>query len=200
MREMERHLMIFNVIAPIYNWFFTRQVRTYRSLIVQNKRLFTIPKAGRVLDLGCGTGALLFCLAEMGYQAVGVDFSLSMLRAAKKSTAGKFIELVHGDVTQGLDFPDKSFDLVLASYVLHGVSSGLRRRFYAEASRLSKGPVLFHDYNKNRRILTDIVEWAERGDYFEFVRHGEDEMRACFQSVERIDVGIQTALYICSPI
>jgi len=198
MREMERHVMIFNVIAPVYNWFFTRQVRAYRSLIAQNERLFTIPNAGRVLDLGCGTGAFLFCLDEMGYKAVGVDFSPSMLRAAKKSTAGKFIELVHGDVTQGLDFPDKSFDLVLASYVLHGVSSGLRERFYAEASRLSKGQVLFHDYNKNRRILTDIIEWAERGDYFEFVRHGEDEMRAYFQSVERIDVGIQTAVYICS--
>lgn len=199
MREMERHVMIFNVIAPVYNWFFTRQVRKYRSLIAQNERLFAIPKAGRVLDLGCGTGAFLFCLAKMGYQAVGVDFSSSMLRAAKKSTAGKFVELVHGDVTRGLNFPDKSFDLDLASYVLHGVSSGLRKRFYAEASRLSKGLVIFHDYNKNRRILTDIVEWAERGDYFEFVHHGENEMRDYFQSVERRDVGFQTALYICSP-
>jgi len=72
--------------------------------------------SGRVLDIGCGTGAFLFCLSENGYQAVGVDFSPSMLRAAKKSTVGKSIELVQGDVTQGLDFPDKSFDLVLASY------------------------------------------------------------------------------------
>ena len=200
MREMERHVMIFNVIAPVYNWFFTRQVRTYRSLIAQNERLFQLPTVGRVLDIGCGTGAFLFCLSENGYQAVGVDFSPSMLRAAKKSTVGKSIELVQGDVTQGLDFLDKSFDLVLASYVLHGISSGLRQQFYAEASRLSNGRVLFYDYNKNRRIFTDIIEWAERGDYFEFVRHGEDEMRACFSSVERIDVGIQTALYICSPL
>lgn len=199
MREMERHLKIFNSIAPVYNWFFTSQVRAYRSLIAQNELLFQIPTAGRVLDIGCGTGAFLFCLAERGYQAVGVDFSPSMLRAAKKSTMGKSIEFVRGDVTQGLDFPDKSFDLVIASYVLHGISSGLRQQFYAEASRLSRDRVLFYDYNKNRRILTDIVEWAERGDYFEFVRHGEEEMRAFFPSVERIDVGIQTALYICSP-
>lgn len=200
MGEMEKHARVFDVIAPVYNWFFYSQVQTYRFLIDQNKRLFQIPTAGRVLDIGCGTGAFLYCLAERGYQAVGVDFSPSMLRAAKKSTRGKLIELVQGDVTQGLDFQDKSFDLVLASYVLHGLSSSLRQRIYAEASRLSRGRILFYDYNQNRRFLTDIVEWAEGGDYFEFVRYGGEEMRAWFSTVERIDVGIQTAFYVCSPL
>lgn len=199
MGELEKHAKVFNLIAPIYNCFFYSQVKKYRSLIEKNERLFKLPTAGKVLDIGCGTGAFLYCLAERGYQTFGVDFSPSMLQAAKRSTRGKSINFIQEDITQGLAFPDKSFDMIFASYVLHGLSSGLRQRIYAEAGRLSRGRILFYDYNQNRRFLTDLVEWAEGGDYFEFVRHGGEEMRAWFPTVEKIEVGIQTALYVCSP-
>src|SRR5262245_27738536 len=36
--------------------------------------------AGRVLDLGCGTGRVLVDLARQGFWPVGVDFSEEMLR------------------------------------------------------------------------------------------------------------------------
>ena len=198
MEELEKHARLFNLIAPVYNVFFGGQVRNYRAILDKYEELLNIPVGGRVLDIGCGTGAFIYCLAERGYRAVGVDFSSSMLRAAKKSTPGRSIELVQGDVTKGLDFPAKSFDLVLSSYVLHGLNSELRQSIYAEASRLSHGRVLFYDYNQKRRFLTDLIEWAEGGDYFGFVRHGEKEMRTHFQAVNRIDVGPQTALYLCS--
>ncbi|RJE47204.1 MULTISPECIES: class I SAM-dependent methyltransferase [unclassified Dehalobacter] len=198
MEELVKHASVFNRIAPIYNWYFRQQVKDYRSLINCYDDLFQIPSAGKVLDIGCGTGALLYSLAERGYLGTGVDFSDGMLRAAKKSTQDRSIAFVQADVTQGLDFPEKSFDLVLAFYVLHGLSSGLRQKIYAEASRLSRGRILFYDYNQKRRLLTDIAEWAEGGDYFEFVRHGADEMKAFFSHVEVIDAGIQTAFYVCS--
>ncbi|HET6898438.1 MAG TPA: methyltransferase domain-containing protein [Vicinamibacteria bacterium] len=49
------------------------------------------PKAGeRILDVGCGTGALLRAIEERepGADAVGVDLSLPMLRAAGAQRAG----------------------------------------------------------------------------------------------------------------
>ena len=198
MEELEKHARIFNLIAPVYNRFFRGQVRNYRSILDKYEELLNIPPGGRVLDIGCGTGAFISCFAERGFQTVGVDFSASMLKAARKSTRGKAIEFVQGDATQGLDLPDNSFDLVLSSYVLHGLSSALRQRIYAEAGRLSRGRILFYDYNQKRRWFTDFVEWAEGGDYFGFVRHGEKEMRTYFNEVKRVDVGPQTALYLCS--
>jgi ubiquinone/menaquinone biosynthesis C-methylase UbiE len=197
MDELEKHARLFNMIAPVYNWFFRRQVQTYRSVLDNYERLLKLPPGGRVLDIGCGTGAFTYSIAERGYQAVGVDFSESMLRAAKKSTRGKSIEFVQGDVTKGLDFPDASFDLVFSSYVLHGLSFELRQRLYAEADRLSRGSIIFYDYNQKRRLFTDLLEWAEGGDYFGFVRHGEKEMKTYFYEVDKIEVGPQTALYIC---
>lgn len=198
MGELEKHARLFNLIAPVYNRFFRGQVRKYRSILDKYEELLNIPPGGRVLDIGCGTGAFVYCLAERGYQAVGVDFSSSMLRAARKSTRGKSIEFVQGDVTKSLDFPDARFDLVISSYVLHGLSSELRRRIYSEAGRLSRGLILFYDYNQKRRLFTDLIEWAEGGDYFGFVRHGEKEMRSYFQYVNKIDVGPQMAIYVCS--
>lgn len=198
MGELEKHARLFNLIAPVYNRFFHGQVQNYRSILDKYEELLAIPPGGRVLDIGCGTGAFVYCLAERGYQAVGADFSSSMLRAARKSTRGKSIEFVQGDVTKGLEFADASFDLVLSSYVLHGLSSELRQRVYTEAGRLSRGRILFYDYNQKRRFFTDLIEWAEGGDYFGFVRQGEREMRTYFDDVNRIDVGPQTALYLCS--
>jgi len=198
LKELEKHARIFNLIAPIYNRFFRGQVRNYHSILDKYEKLLNIPNGGRVLDIGCGTGAFIYCFAERGYQTVGVDFSAAMLKEARKSTRGKAIEFVQGDVTQGLPLRDKSFDLVLSSYVLHGLSSALRQRIYEEAGRLSRGRILFYDYNQKRRWFTDLVEWAEGGDYFGFVRQGEKEMRAYFTEVNRVDAGPQTALYICS--
>lgn len=198
MGELEKHARLFNMIAPIYNRFFRGQVQNYCSILDKYVEQLDIPPGGRVLDLGCGTGAFVYCLAERGYQTVGVDFSSSMLRAAKNSTKGKTIEFVQGDVTKGLDFPDASFDLVLSSYVLHGLSSELRQSIYTEANRLSRGRIVFYDYNQKRALFTDLIEWAEGGDYFGFVRNGEHEMKHNFHDVQRIDVAPQTALYLCS--
>ena len=198
MEELEKHVRLFNLIAPVYNRFFHGQVQNYRSILQKYEKLLNIPPGGRVLDIGCGTGAFVYCLAERGYQVVGVDFSPSMLRAARKSTQGKSIEFVQGDVTMGLGFPDGNFDLVLSSYVLHGLSAELRQRIYAEADRLSRGLVLFYDYNQKRRFFTDFIEWAEGGDYFGFIRQGEKEMRTYFYEVNKIEVGPQVSIYLCS--
>lgn len=80
---------------------------------------------------------------------------------------------MQGDVTKGLDFPDDSFDLVLSSYVLHGLSSELRRRIYSEASRLSRGRILFYDYNHKRRLFTDLIECV-----LEIISSAKEEINA----------------------
>lgn len=76
----------------------------------------------RVLDVGCGTGRLAFALAERCQvkQLVGIDVSPAYIEHANRLNHDPRIVFQLGDVC-ALDFPDHSFDRVLALLVLHFV-------------------------------------------------------------------------------
>lgn len=69
---------------------------------------------GPVLDLACGTGALLDRLAVRGFPAVGVDRSPSMLDGARRQRSHGF-SLVRADA-RALPFADGSFCAVVSTF------------------------------------------------------------------------------------
>jgi methionine biosynthesis protein MetW len=72
-----------------------------------------------VLDLGCGTGDLLFkLLKEKNVQGHGVEIFDQYIYAC----VDKGVPVVHADLDEGLDdYPDKSFDHVILSRTLQVV-------------------------------------------------------------------------------
>lgn len=56
-------------------------------------------RAGRVLDVGCGTGCLAVLLADSGRTVVGVDPARASLEVAKSKDRTGRITWVHGDAT-----------------------------------------------------------------------------------------------------
>jgi ubiquinone/menaquinone biosynthesis C-methylase UbiE len=79
--------------------------------------LATSPAAGRVLDVGCGTGYLLGRLAG-GYPHAraffGVDAAPTMVAVAAATARDDRLRLVIG-VAEALPFPDGAFDLVVST-------------------------------------------------------------------------------------
>jgi ubiquinone/menaquinone biosynthesis C-methylase UbiE len=76
--------------------------------------------AGRVLELGVGTGRIALPLAAAGCTVVGVDISAEMLDKLSHESAvqeGR-IELVHADICD-LPLTAREFDAVTAVHVLH---------------------------------------------------------------------------------
>jgi SAM-dependent methyltransferase len=72
------------------------------------------PRAGeRILDLGCGDGALTIKLAEMGCDVVGVDASAPQIEAARR--LGLDARVKEGE---RLDF-DAEFDAVFSNAAIH---------------------------------------------------------------------------------
>ena len=51
------------------------------------------PGARRVLEVGCGTGHFMECLAERGSVAIGLDRSTAMLREARRRGRGRLLVL-----------------------------------------------------------------------------------------------------------
>jgi SAM-dependent methyltransferase len=73
----------------------------------------------RVLEVGCGPGALTQWLADHGADVTAMDVSPEMVRLATQRTAGR-ARIVTADLAEPLAFAaDASFDLVVASLVLH---------------------------------------------------------------------------------
>lgn len=162
---------------------------------------------GSVLDVGCGTGALCAALLALGLRPTGVDTSPGMLKTAIRNPENRGVEFLSVVAGEALPFPDKSFDISVASYVAHGMGAQERKRMYAEMSRVSRSKVIIYDYNQRKRPLTSLIEWLERGDYFRFIKVAETEMRdcvremgSCFRSVQVIGVGEHAAWYVCEPL
>jgi SAM-dependent methyltransferase len=99
---------------------------------------------GRLLDLGCGDGRLaaLVLDAYPGSRAIGLDFSATMLEAARRRFDGNdAAEVRHHDLDEALDV-DGPFDAVVSSLAIHHVDDERKRALFREvADRLAPGGV-----------------------------------------------------------
>lgn len=188
--------MLFDIISPIYGLFFDYQVKYYSKILSRIKDEVDITQYKKVLDLGCGTGALSYVLQDLGLEITGADPSSGMLKQARKKLKRTQVELVKINPNEKLPFEDSTFDLVIASYVIHGLKPKEREELYKELCRVSKGKIIFHDYNENRSLLTDIAEFLENGDYFNFIKVAKLEMKKHFKDVRIVNVDKKAAWYI----
>lgn len=190
---------LFDRIAPVYGLFYGFQERYYQGVLekVADSGCVDWGDVGRVLDVGCGTGALCSTLHDLGLSVTGADPSAGMLAQARQKLRYKPVELLHIAPQKPLPFPDHSFDMVIASYVAHGLTAEARQDLYREMRRLSKKFCVIHDYNQNKRLLTSVVEYLEGGDYFNFIQVVEQELSAFSSHLKTIQVGPRAAWYVC---
>lgn len=72
----------------------------------------------RVLDAGCGGGAHAAALLDRGVILTGIDSSAGLLEIAQRRLEGR-ARLLVADLNEPMPFDDGSFDLILASLVMH---------------------------------------------------------------------------------
>ncbi|WP_433945840.1 class I SAM-dependent methyltransferase [Paenibacillus sp. SN-8-1] len=72
-------------------------------------------KNERILDLGCGTGDLTSQIAESGAQVKGIDYSASMIEAAKKKYPNLEFKVSNGENFTA----EEHYDAVFSNAALH---------------------------------------------------------------------------------
>ena len=104
-------------------------------------------EGARVLDIGCGTGMHLERYARDGCRVAGIDLSPAMLRIARRRLGGD-ADLREANALE-MPFEDASFEVVLASLVLHEHSPEHRLAILAQMKRVMKpdGRMLIVDFH-----------------------------------------------------
>jgi len=137
-----------------------------------------IPKHGRWLDLGCGSGALALEWAGQGRTGVytGLDFSASLLEEARQGLLGvahpgleiNFLPANLGDPNWPAGLSGQTFDGVLAFASLHHIPGDELRLSILRQTRalLPAGGLFFHSewqFQNSPRLLARVLPWQAAG-------------------------------------
>ena len=183
-----RHLDLFEWIAEPYAWFYGFQRKHYKRVI----EAMALKPHSKILDLGAGTGAMA-SLLSVDHDVLAVDGSKAMVRVMRRLNPDMRVDQL--DITQELPFEDKQFDVVLTSFVLHGLKAKDRLHVLSEMKRVAD-LVIVYDYYGKRHLFTDIVEFVEQGDYFNFMKQFNGEFKSFFPEHAIFPINSGSALYI----
>jgi len=127
-----------------------------------------IKKGQRVIDLGCGTGALTLRAAQKGAKVKGIDINPQMLETAQKWAD-------EGDLTQNVELCEmgvaelgseekESYDVVMSGLCFSELAEDELNYTLKQIRRLLKsgGLLLIADEVKSKSISKKILNWWVR--------------------------------------
>ena len=163
--------------CALYRMFSYDGKRQLARQIVEGTAAFVkLPAGGRILDVGCGSGALTIACAKgnPACQALGVDlwrgvYASFSQRICEENAAAEGVtntEFQPGDALK-LDFPDESFDAVTSNYVYHNIPKVPGQTMLEETLRVLKKGGVF--------AIHDIMERGKYGDMEAFAAKLRDE-------------------------
>ncbi|MCF6241945.1 MAG: class I SAM-dependent methyltransferase [Bacteroidales bacterium] len=189
-----RHQQIFNLIAPFYSALDKQVKKGFGKAIKQVLEEVDL-KNKSVLDLGTGPGAWAALFKKYGAEKVhGIDFAEKMIHRAQKRYAPQITFSVD-DATNLVKFEDNSFDIVTASFMLHGFGRDYREKILKEMKRIARELIIVNDYYGKTPLIAQILEYFEKSDYKNFKETFCDELKIFFPLVKRKKASWGTSVY-----
>ena len=147
---------VYDKLAAVYDLIFGPTLHPGRLQAIKRMGI----KAGdRILEVGVGTGINVLLYPAQS-EVVGIDFSASMLdkareRVAKKGVRG--VRLLEMDAAD-LKFPDGSFDIVYAPYLISVVPDPVRVAHEMHRVCRPGGKVIFLNHFRSPNAILSRIE------------------------------------------
>lgn len=121
----------------IFNYYLQKRIKFIRSICAKTSL--------KILDVGCGTGTLIYYLSKYGYDVWGIDNSSKMVEIASQKLPGRIKKC---DMLY-IDFENESFDMVISIVSLHHLG----------------------DYRKVKRAISEMVRVTKKSGYILIWEH-----------------------------
>lgn len=162
------------------------RIMNYHQFFVDN-----IKKGDRILDVGCGNGAVAYDLSRKAESVLGIDINKENINYAKKHYQSDNLNFIIGDATK-YQFK-RSFDIIVLSNVLEHIKN--RTIFLQKIKKLAptiliRVPMIDRDwlvlYKKEKGVeyrldKTHFIEYTEKSF--------RDEMKKA--NLEIVDYSVQ---------
>lgn len=174
--------------------------RLYQHVVGEAVRAVAGMPAPRVLDLGCGTGALAERLLDaiLGCGLTGVDLSPRMVEVARARLAGR-AEVLLGDAER-LPFHDAAFDVVVCNDSFHHYPDPERAAFQAWRVLVAGGVLVLGDVWQPAPARALMNAWMPRSHEGDVRIYSEAELRdilgAWFSRVSWRRVGVTACVVV----
>jgi ubiquinone/menaquinone biosynthesis C-methylase UbiE len=152
---LKKTVETYNKIAKIYSDYTFNLISQYHL----NEFISLLPKKGKILDAGCGSGRDVAYLSEDGFDAIGIDISEGLLKEARKRVKGKFKKM---DITE-MKFKDEEFDGIWSCATLYHLKKEDVSKILKDFNKiLKKKGVLFINVKEGEG--SEVVKKKEYGD------------------------------------
>jgi SAM-dependent methyltransferase len=165
----------------------------YPEITADSKRFLTdalaqpwVPKNGRVIELGCGTGPILRWICKKGFNGLGIDVSKTAITMAKEQSKGLDVKFKQADICRIDAGKIGKFDLAIDGHCLHCITGADdRKKFFKNSFKLLKkrgvfivmtmccpaDMKIFSDGHKEQKFINHTVymPWDKAGQYEDFI-------------------------------
>lgn len=194
--------------ASLYDLFVNRIFgRRSHQMRVGALQLAGLKPGNKILDFGCGAGDLAFeaeRLAGGEGMIFGIDPSEQMVKIARQKAAKRKSKATFQvEAVENLSFPDKSFDVVISSFVLHHLPDDLQNRAFSELKRVLKSGGVFFAIDMKSMKSHSLSQRLHRHLQGDTGSHDSSHKKAAaqlmqlgFKQVEIKDAPVKDVLYL----
>jgi SAM-dependent methyltransferase len=139
------------------SWWYEYIVESQKRFVDDGLRKHSEGTQLLVADIGCGPGIIINQLVNSGHRAVGLDYSINSLKAAKKGTSPGSNYLINGDATF-IPFKENVFDAVLYLGVMQTADNPERQINQVSGLLRPKGVLLMTTLRQHS--IWELPFWA----------------------------------------